>query len=113
MDPEHNSTEELSALQQPALLPIVVLPTQKRNLAARCSHPFVGIVPELLPIHSAPAPDSPDPNEPTLLPIVVLPAQNRNFAAHCSHPFVGIVQELLPTALILLIQILQSLDCFY
>jgi hypothetical protein len=104
MDPAHNSTEELSALQQPALLPIVVPPTQNRNLAARCSHPFVGIVPELLPIHSAPAhdPDPPDPNclvfEPALLPIVVLPAQNRNFAARCSHPFVGIVPELLPTA---------------
>jgi hypothetical protein len=64
MDPTHNSAEQLSALQQPALLPIAVPPTQNRNLASRCSHPFVGTIPELLPIHSAPTPAPPDPKPP-------------------------------------------------
>jgi hypothetical protein len=61
MEPSHNTAEQLPAMQQPALPPIVVLPTQNRNNAARCSHPFVGTVPELLPIHSAPDPDPPAP----------------------------------------------------
>jgi hypothetical protein len=66
MDPAHNSAEQLPAMQQPALLPIVVPPKQNRNLAVRCSHPFVGTIPELLPIHSTPAPAPPDPKPPPL-----------------------------------------------
>jgi hypothetical protein len=56
MDTALNYTEELPALQQPALPPIAVPPAQTRNFAARCSHPFVGTIPELLPIHGAPTP---------------------------------------------------------
>jgi hypothetical protein len=40
MEPAHNSAEQLPAMQQPALLPNVVPPTQNRNLATRCSHPY-------------------------------------------------------------------------
>jgi hypothetical protein len=63
MDPAYNSAEQLPAMHQPALLPTVV-PTQNRNLAARCSHPFVGTIPEILPTHGAPAPAPPDPKPP-------------------------------------------------
>ena len=63
MDPAHNSAEQLPAMQ-PDLLPIVVPPAQNRNLAARCSHPFVGTVPELLPIHSSRTPVPPEPAPP-------------------------------------------------
>jgi hypothetical protein len=63
MDPAYNSAEQLPAMHQPALLPTVV-PTQNRNLAARCSHPFAGTIPEILPTHGAPAPAPPDPKPP-------------------------------------------------